>query len=398
MRCFKVALVCINVFVLAATGLKLQAQDSNPVSAELTLTTGNEQSLKASSSQAFEEAQNAVKKHLMKMREVVVRYHLSDDENQDRELRKQWIKEVELGRPLILNLQRATVLMYGENPSAKPDLGDLLFQILNQDFEADRYDNSWEVAKALIDGEFKDSEGKIYSLLGLTAMAVNEFGEAKKYLEIAYENGTLDELGQRNLKVLEDIETKWEAEKAARRRDAEEDDLPRVSFETTRGRIVFELFENEAPHTVGNFISLVEKGFYDGLSFHRVASHLVAQTGCPNGDGSGDAGYTIKSEAKNAHARHHFRGALGMALAGDMPDSGGSQFYICFLPLTFLDGTFTVFGRVVEGMEVVSDFRRIEDDKKDKDAELGPPDEVITAKVIRKRNHEYKPLYATPPK
>jgi cyclophilin family peptidyl-prolyl cis-trans isomerase len=397
MRSYKIALFYLFALLSTTIGKNLLAQDSNP-STTGSVSAASTSNAQSTPTQAFEEAQAAVKKQLMKMREVMVRYHLSDDDALDTELRKEWIKEVEKGRPLVLNFQRAAIAAYRENPAANPKMAVLLAQILSQNFETDRYDHSWEVAKALIDGKFEDPEGQIYSLLGLTAMAVNEFAEARKYLEIAYRDGALDQLGQRNLKILEDVESKWEKEKAARERDAAADDLPRVSFETTRGTIVIELFENEAPQTVGNFINLVEKGFYDGLSFHRVVSHLVAQTGCPNGDGSGDAGYTIKSEAKNSNARHHFRGALGMALAGDKPDSGGSQFYICLVPLTFLDGTFTIFGRVIEGMDVVSDLTRIEDEKEDKEPAMGPPDEVITAKVLRKRNHEYKPEYASPPK
>ncbi|MEY4568522.1 MAG: hypothetical protein RLY14_3492 [Planctomycetota bacterium] len=398
MRSLKMVLVHGFALLSTTIGMNLRAQETNSEANSSTsaATTDNAQAI--TPMQAFEEAQAAVKKQLMKMREVMVRYHLSDDDALDSELRKEWIKEVEKGRPLVLNFQRSAIAAYRENPTANPKIGMLLAQILSQNFETDRYDDSWEVAKALIDNKFEDPEGQIYSLIGMTAMAVNEFAEAKKFLEIAYRDGMLDQLGQRNLKILEDIEPKWEQEKAARERDAAADDLPRVSFETTRGTIVLELFENEAPQTVGNFINLVEKGFYDGLSFHRVVTHLVAQTGCPNGDGSGDAGYTIKSEAKNPNARHHFRGALGMALAGDKPDSGGSQFYICLVPLTFLDGTFTIFGRVIEGMDVVSDLTRIEDEKDDKEPAMGPPDEVISAKVLRKRNHEYKPEYAIPPK
>ncbi|MCP4813808.1 MAG: peptidylprolyl isomerase, partial [Planctomycetaceae bacterium] len=104
--------------------------------------------------------------------------------------------------------------------------------------------------------------------------------------------------------------------------------MPRVKMTTSKGEVVIELFENEAPDTVGNFVSLVEVGFYDNKKFHRVLKNFVAQTGCPKGDGTGDAGYSIYCECAKADYRKHFRGSLSMAHAG--PDTGGSQFFITF--------------------------------------------------------------------
>ena len=95
---------------------------------------------------------------------------------------------------------------------------------------------------------------------------------------------------------LDATRTKWEREMMIRRLEEAADDLPRVLFETTAGNFVVELFENQAPKTVGNFISLVEKRFYDDLTFHLVKPGQLAQTGCPIGDGTGDAGYKIPDE------------------------------------------------------------------------------------------------------
>ena len=116
------------------------------------------------------------------------------------------------------------------------------------------------------------------------------------------------------------------------------------------GDIVIELFDKEAPGTVQNFIDLINKGFYNGLRFHRVIPGFVAQGGCPNGNGTGDPGYTIKDELiGNPHK--HERGALSMAHRG--PNTGGSQFFIVYEPQPHLDGVHTVFGKVIEGMDVV---------------------------------------------
>ena len=116
------------------------------------------------------------------------------------------------------------------------------------------------------------------------------------------------------------------------------------------GDIVIELFEKEAPGTVQNFVDLINKGFYNGLRFHRVIPGFVAQGGCPNGNGTGGPGYKIKDELiGNPHK--HERGALSMAHRG--PNTGGSQFFIVYEPQPHLDGVHTVFGKVIEGMDVV---------------------------------------------
>jgi peptidylprolyl isomerase/peptidyl-prolyl cis-trans isomerase B (cyclophilin B) len=120
------------------------------------------------------------------------------------------------------------------------------------------------------------------------------------------------------------------------------------------GEIRIELFPEDAPKTVESFIALSKKGFYDGLTFHRVEPGFVAQGGDPKGDGTGGPGYTLKAEFNQ---RKHVRGTVAMARSAS-PDSAGSQFYICFAPAAHLDGKYTVFGQVVKGMEVVDQIKR----------------------------------------
>jgi peptidyl-prolyl cis-trans isomerase B (cyclophilin B) len=126
------------------------------------------------------------------------------------------------------------------------------------------------------------------------------------------------------------------------------DAMKKAVIETEKGNIVLELFEEDAPNTVANFISLINKGFYNGLTFHRVIPNFVIQGGCPFGDGTGGPGYTIKCEI---NPRKHLTGTLSMAHAGR--DTGGSQFFITHSPQPHLDGVHTVFGQVIEGMDVV---------------------------------------------
>lgn len=114
--------------------------------------------------------------------------------------------------------------------------------------------------------------------------------------------------------------------------------------------IVVELFEEDAPGTVANFVSLIEKGFYNGLTFHRVIPGFVAQGGCPHGTGTGGSGTTIKCETEG-NPRKHVAGALSMAHAGK--DTGSSQFFLVHEPQPHLDGVHTVFGQVIEGLDEI---------------------------------------------
>ena len=120
------------------------------------------------------------------------------------------------------------------------------------------------------------------------------------------------------------------------------------------GEIRLEFFPEDAPKTVENFVTLAKKGFYNGLNFHRVVADFVVQGGCPKGNGTGGPGYTVKAEFNK---QKHVRGTLAMARSQD-PDSAGSQFYICYGNTPHLDGQYTVFGKVVSGMELVDRIKQ----------------------------------------
>jgi len=120
------------------------------------------------------------------------------------------------------------------------------------------------------------------------------------------------------------------------------------------GKIVFEFYPKDAPNTVDNFITLAKKGFYNELKFHRVIPGFMAQGGDPLGEGSGGPGYTIKDEF---NSRKHIAGTVAMARTSE-PNSAGSQFYICFEPQPHLDGQYTVFGQVIDGMDIVDKIQK----------------------------------------
>jgi cyclophilin family peptidyl-prolyl cis-trans isomerase len=123
-----------------------------------------------------------------------------------------------------------------------------------------------------------------------------------------------------------------------------------AKFDTTLGNFTIELFETQTPNTVGNFVKLAEKNFYDGVIFHRVIDGFMIQGGDPTGTGRGGPGYQFADEI-HPQLKHSGEGILSMANAG--PNTNGSQFFITLVPTPHLDGKHTVFGKVVEGMDVV---------------------------------------------
>ncbi|MBR0458635.1 MAG: peptidylprolyl isomerase [Victivallales bacterium] len=158
---------------------------------------------------------------------------------------------------------------------------------------------------------------------------------------------------------------------------------------TSKGDITVELYEDEAPNTVANFIELAEKGFYKGMTFHRVINGFMAQGGCPNSKrgatgrpGTGGPGYCFDNEYSNL--RHDARGILSMANAG--PNTNGSQFFLCFVKCPWLDvdGKHTVFGKAIEGLDVLDKLEAI-------GTPSGTPRETVTfnIEVVSKRDHEY---------
>ena len=149
--------------------------------------------------------------------------------------------------------------------------------------------------------------------------------------------------------------------------------LPQVTIETERGKIVLELAEDDAPNTVANFISLADKGFYNGGVFHRVLPNFMIQGGDPTGTGTGGPGYVIADEC--SPRLKHERGVISMANAG--PNTGGSQFFIIHVPTTWLDGKHAIFGRVTSGLDVVDAVKQ--------------GDKIVRITVDRKRNHPYEP-------
>jgi peptidylprolyl isomerase len=144
----------------------------------------------------------------------------------------------------------------------------------------------------------------------------------------------------------------------------------KVLIETNKGNITIELYSKEMPITAGNFQKLVEKGFYDGTIFHRIIDGFMIQGGDPQGTGMGGPGYEIKDEFTKTSLDKNNRGTISMANAG--PNTGGSQFFINLVDNNFLDGKHPVFGKVIDGMDVIDSIAKVETDANDR-----PLDKVV---------------------
>jgi cyclophilin family peptidyl-prolyl cis-trans isomerase len=275
--------------------------------------------------------------------------------------------------------------------------GDLLLTMAVAALRKDDFDRASQLAKFLIDHHYPGSEP--LRIAASSAFATMQFDEAKKYLVQLAAISPGDPTPSAMQAAIERYQPKWQREQKLRAAEAKADDLPRVKLKTTQGDISVELFENEARNTVANFISLVEKGFYDGTQFHRVLPGFMAQGGDPLSKdpktdpatiGNGGPGYTIQDECTLPNHREHFRGSLSMAHTAE-PNSGGSQFFICFVPTEQLDGKYTVFGRVIDGLDVLSKLQRIDPAKEKENSHGLVPDRIEKAEVLRKRDHTYEP-------
>jgi cyclophilin family peptidyl-prolyl cis-trans isomerase len=345
----------------------------------------------------LKQATDALREHLKKMREVLVLYNtnLTNDldksslSDRDRQLKQQWFELERAGLPLHAKLHEAALAEYLMDPEKKTAIADMLWRLLERNSEIDYYEGMLPIAQALLANNYRQE--KLLPIATMTAFATCDFDALRPMLNQLVVDGNAPPMLIGLQQDLARVEQLWQAELAARQQDAQGEPLPRVVMHTTKGDIEIELFEDQAPETVGNFVHLIESGFYEGLTFHRVIEHFMAQTGCPTGDGTGGPGYTVYNESHKPGARNFFRGTLGLALAQE-PNTGGSQFFITYLPTYQLNEGFTAFGRVISGMHVVSNLERINPEEKKEEGEPAPiPDEIISIEVLRKRDHEYTP-------
>ena len=336
----------------------------------------------------FQAKLNEWKDVLKEMRTMQATY-TSVDAVEAAEIRRRWPELIAKGDAMIGELRNAGTKAYVASPGVDRDLERFLLKVLNDDASHDRHEPAARSAIAMLESGCDIKA--LLSIAGVSAFATNDFDKAEEYLQQAQAAGVLSDTGRNFLGLLPKYKQLWPEEQRLREQAAAETDpekqLPLVKVTTSVGELVIELLEDEAPGAVGNFVSLVEKGFYDGLSFHRVLPGFMAQGGCPLGTGTGGPGYNIACECYEPNHRKHFRGTLSMAHSGDR-DTGGSQFFLTFVPTDHLNGKHTVFGRVIEGMDVLGRIRRIEPGGAKKEV----PDKIVKMEVTRKRpGTEYAP-------
>ena len=326
------------------------------------------------------------------------------------EIQKKYDEIIERGKKVQPELLKLAFAAFKEAPYKNPYVMNYLFGLVEWEYNRENFEKAVEIFQFLEPYGIPEMSTILYAYAGCSAALSMQFDLADKWIDKArttvdqetekpvwdaFIKNTSEEsqnaiLGTLGPGRLPELKKEWEAEQEIRKsQDAETDPekmLPRVLFKTSKGDIVLELFEDEAPNTVANFVSLVEKGFYSNVVFHRVLPFFMAQGGDPTGTGGGGPGYCIDCECYKPSYRKHFRGSISMANAGR--DTNGSQFFLTTIPTSFLNGRHTVFGRIVEGIDVLAEIKRINPD----DDSKPEPDKIIEAKVLRSRPHKYEPV------
>lgn len=422
----KSRLLCVTLFAISSlyTASLASANDKKPADPKAI-----EPKVPAEQAQATFSAKFADYKAAIAGIEKLQAEFQTADAAQREKLNKTMTAEVAHAQSLVNAMVEAGEAAYRAAPNKDPEVANLLFTVakyytIGQQigpgapgrhspddlfFPIDgggQYEKALPIAKTLIDGGAPNKEIYVYGFL--SAFMTNDYDLARTYLtkvkdlnalqnisdiagrgEKAEQQGGLMKDVLRLMSVciskFDEYKELWAKESQIRAAEAKADNLPRVKLTTTKGDIVVELYENEAPQTVANFLTLVKQGFYNGSPFHRVLPGFMAQGGAKTDDGAGGPGYTIKCECYRPDYRRHFRGTLSMAHAGR--DTGNSQFFLTFVPTPHLNGLHTAFGRVVEGIEVLGDLQRRSPDHQQT---IPKADRIIKAEVLRDRGHEYK--------
>ena len=310
------------------------------------------------------------------------------------EWKDKWREAKEKTNHILADFRATACRIYGSD-SPQPESLDSIIETVVKDMYASNQLQDLHIAYEKMLATNPD-DVELKKELAMIYLKTNRFRQAHDLLNSIdrAEIGVFEDSDRNLLRFLPHLVGLYEQELQIREKEKEADDLPRVEIVTHGGKMVVELFENEAPETVANFISLVESGHYDNAIFHRVIPNFMAQCGGFSENNSPKRlDYTINDEFKNANFRRHFCGSLSMANAGK-PNSGQAQFFINLAPTPFLDGRHTVFGTVIEGAATyqrIALTHKVSENNEDEPIDSAVPDKILTAKVIRKRDHVYQP-------
>lgn len=365
--------------------------------------------------EVFEASFEKYKDSLREIEKLRTQYQTAGATERKR-LNEQLTGHVANAQSLVNELVDATMEAYRTAPNSDPRVTELLasvaeYYVTGRDAAGPtqpivgggQYEQALPILNLLSEGQADNPELPVWGFLA--AFMGNDYPLAEQFLKTAVETGAFQkakdhqsksrartdalDLAMNYAHAFNHYREMWQSEAEIRDAEASADDLPRVKLTTTKGAITLELFENEAPQSVANFLTLVKQGFYDGSPFHRVIENFMAQGGAKGDDGSGGPGYTIPCECYEPDARMHFRGSLSMAHRGK--DTGSSQFFLTTVPTGHLDGKHTVFGRIIDGIEVLGDItRRQPTGNPSQDEALPEPDRIIKAEILRDRGHTYE--------
>ena len=318
-------------------------------------------------------------------------YFLAENFDSSAELRKKYDETKEKGNRKIRELKMAACKAFRDKPRVGAEYHAFLINSLAFDLEQTEDQGiAFEMAKAL--ATLPVSRADVARRVGMSMFINSEFDQAKKFLQQAVNaNESGMEEFKLQLRLIPRFKPLWEKELEYRKADSQKK-MPRAVFETTKGRFVVELFEDNAPNTVKNFVTLARKGFYNDLDFFYVLPFQFCGTGSPNSTFTGSPGYVLENEGLNPETRRgNFRGTLCAPSRDEgLANIAGSIFMITFMPYSEANtDKYCNFGRVIEGMEVVDALNRsqsaagepVEDFKADK---------ILKVTVENLRDHDYK--------
>lgn len=338
-------------------------------------------------------------KRLLEWRKIIIElriareeYYLAESYDESIEMRKKYDAIKESGNQKIREMKRAAAKAYQQKPRKGTIYHEFLINSLMFDVErTEDQEIAYLMAKALDTQPIARPD--VARFAGLSFFIHSDFDKAKKHLDFGMSQS---EDGMQEFKLRRDLISRlkpvWEQE-LKRREEDKKTKLPRAVFETTKGKFVVELFENDVPNTVKNFVKLAKSGFYDGLDVFLVLPLKFATTGSPNGELTGSPGYVLKNEALDPkNRRGNFRGTLcAPSLESDDSKVAGSIFMITFGPYGDANtNEYCNFGRVVEGMEVVDALNRT-NSLKGEPLENPKIDKITSVTIENLRDHDYEP-------
>lgn len=344
-------------------------------------------------SEEFQKACEDFREHIKMLREIQIKFD-TGTQLEEEKWRTQWNESYIQGNKLFTAMLLAGAKEFDSDPAGKANIARWLLKTVEKEVEGDRFEGLIPVLEILLKHAQGDVLADLHTQMGTAAHAMNDSDRALASLTYISQQPWATEAVKDGLARIEQAKQDWEDELRLREEDAQGEPLPVILIRTTKGDIEVELFENHAPETVANFIYLIEMGYYEDQPFSSGFQHLLIQGG---GDDIVKPPYTIYGEQHKPGARKFFRGTMGLALNAGDPNSGHSQFFFALLPSTDLSESYTAFGRITKGMEVMANLTKIEpkQEKSKEEKEDGEgtkePDEIITIEILSKRDHEYKP-------